>query len=308
LNRQPLLRTALVAVAAGGLVPFGASVWWWFDLFAHFRLQYVACAGIFIVVAVFGRMYLSAALLGVIAALNAWPLVPYLAPAGDAPSGVELEILNVNVNYHNRAHADIVDLIRSSGADLVAIVELTPALDRALDAVDEDYPFRYVAPANGSYGLGILSRYPLGSTNPVAGPRVPAIEATVRTPAGELRFVAAHLRPPMSRRLARQRNRQLDVLAEHLRQIDRPVVVCGDFNLTPYSPWFRDFADRSELVDARAGHGLDFSWPTFLPVVGIPIDHCLIRGPLAPVSVERLARIGSDHYPSSVTLVWRDDE
>lgn len=308
MKRQILLRTALVAFAAVGLVPLAAAVWWWFDLLAHFRLQYVACGCLAIVIAVFGRLYLSAVLLGIVTALNAWPLAPYLLPAASPPPGFELGILNVNVNYGNPAHDDIVELIRNSGADLVAIVELTPTLDRALDALDERYPFRYLAPANGSYGLGVLSRYPLGSAGPVEGPRIPAIQTIVETPAGELNFVVAHLRPPVSRRLANQRNRQLEALAEHVRPIDRPVVVCGDFNLTPYSPWFRDFAARSGLEDARAGHGPGFSWPTFLPVAGIPIDHCLLRGPLASVSVERLARIGSDHYPSSVTLVWHDDE
>lgn len=108
--------------------------------------------------------------------------------------------------------------------------------------------------------------------------------------------------------MARARNSQLDGLATYASQIEEPLLVCGDFNLTPYSPFFDRFAEAAGLSDVRRARGLGLSWPSFMPLLGIPIDHCLIRGPIEVESVERLNRIGSDHYPVQVTLVWQDNE
>jgi len=117
-----------------------------------------------------------------------------------------------------------------------------------------------------------------------------------------------HLVPPMSAELAATRNRQLVELTEYAAEIDEPLVICGDFNLTPYSPFFERFTAAAGLRHARLGQGIGISWPTFLPLAGIPIDHCFVRGPLTINRVERLDRMGSDHYPVLTELAWQSDQ
>jgi endonuclease/exonuclease/phosphatase (EEP) superfamily protein YafD len=104
------------------------------------------------------------------------------------------------------------------------------------------------------------------------------------------------------------RNRQLDQLAAYVKDIDEPLLVCGDLNLTPYSPYFDRFTEAAALTDVRLGQGLGFSWPTFFPMAGIPIDHCLFRGPLAVESIKRLEPFGSDHYPVHVSFIGPESE
>jgi endonuclease/exonuclease/phosphatase (EEP) superfamily protein YafD len=108
--------------------------------------------------------------------------------------------------------------------------------------------------------------------------------------------------------MAEVRNRQLDQLAAYTKAIEEPLLVCGDFNLTPYSPYFDRFTAAAGLTDVRLRQGLGFSWPGFFPLAGIPIDHCLFRGPLAVESIERLDRFGSDHYPVRVSFIWKQNE
>ena len=62
------------------------------------------------------------------------------------------------------------------------------------------------------------------------------------------------------------------------------------------------------LIEARRGKGIAMSWPSFMPLLGVPIDHCFIRKPLSARSVEHLERTGSDHYPVLVTLTWPGKE
>jgi endonuclease/exonuclease/phosphatase family metal-dependent hydrolase len=57
------------------------------------------------------------------------------------------------------------------------------------------------------------------------------------------------------------------------------------------------------LRDPRAEFGLGFTWPTFFPLLGIPIDHCLVSADLGVAQYRRLADFGSDHYPVLARLV-----
>ena len=308
MNLDALLSRLLILAVIGGLLPLGAAYWWGFELFAHFRVQYIGLAAFLFIVAIAFRKRLPALLLAATAAFNAWPLWPYL-PAATAPQdGFRFEVLNVNVNSDNGDHAAIIDAIRTADTDLVFVLELTPILNTALESLAESYPYRFAAPADDNFGIGILSRYPLNTPTELSIGPTTAIDSLVELPAGSLRFVVAHLVPPTGADLARARNTQLTELAEHASRIDAPLLVCGDFNLTPYSPFFGRFAEEASLSDVRLGRGLGLSWPSFMPLFGIPIDHCLIRGPIEVISVERLNPVGSDHYPVRVTLVWQGNE
>jgi endonuclease/exonuclease/phosphatase (EEP) superfamily protein YafD len=231
-------------------------------------------------------------------------------PTASAPTatGFKFDVLTINVKERNRDYASIVNAILAADADLVAIVELTPRLEQALAAVADRYLHKFPVSANGSFGIGILSRYPLRAYGEFSTGPTSTIDSIVELPSGPIRLIAAHLYPPMARWMAEVRNRQLDQLAAYTKAIEEPLLVCGDFNLTPYSPYFDRFTAAAGLTDVRLRQGLGFSWPGFFPLAGIPIDHCLFRGPLAVESIERLDRFGSDHYPVRVSFIWKQNE
>jgi endonuclease/exonuclease/phosphatase (EEP) superfamily protein YafD len=311
LKSDAVLSRLLAVTAVGGLLPFGATLWWGFELFAHFRVQYVFACILLAGLAIAANKRWFAVALVIAAALNARPLLPYLPSAsGSEPTtaGFTFDVLSINVDAGNMAYETIADAVRAADADVVAIVELTAELDQTLLALADRYPHRFMASANGNFGIGVLSRYPLRAAGEISTGPTSAIDSVVELPSGPIRLIAAHLYPPVGRRMAEIRNRQLDQLAAYVNGIEEPLVICGDFNLSPYSPFFDRFTEAADLRDVRLRQGLGFSWPSFFPPAGIPIDHCLIRGPLAVKSIERLDRFGSDHYPVQVSLVWQEDE
>ena len=300
----------LIVTAIGGLLPLGAAYWWPLELLSHFRVQYVVLAAVAMLLAFASRQRLPGSLLAVAVAINGWPLVPYLpqpARAAMAESPLEFNVMSLNVKSDNEAHTEIVDGIRAAGPDLIAVLELTHELDTALLELADEYPHRQTLPGFGNFGIGVLSRYPLLRSESFMLGDTPAIDSIVGLPAGPLRFIAVHLVPPMGGSLAAERNRQLAELASLAASGEQRLLVCGDFNLTPYSPFFGRFAATANLTDTRLGKGFDISWPAFMPLLGIPIDHCLTRGPLAAGSVSRLERIGSDHYPVQISISWLND-
>lgn len=294
-------------VAIGGLLPLGARLWWGLELLSHFRLQYLAVAAAGFVLAILLRRPLIAGALVVVALINAWPVLPYLRHIPPAAAGEPLVVLNLNVNAGNADHAAILERIRQSAADIVTIVELSETLDRELEALAERYPYSATYPSADPFGIGVLSRYPLTASVPFElGPTV-GIATRIAIGERRLSLFAVHPLPPMSAAMAATRNAQLQTLAARARLVEGPLVVCGDFNLTPYSPYFADFVGASGLRDAGRGRGVHTTWPTELPLLGIPIDHCFVRGPLATETIERMEPDGSDHYPLRVGFRWQDD-
>jgi endonuclease/exonuclease/phosphatase (EEP) superfamily protein YafD len=76
-----------------------------------------------------------------------------------------------------------------------------------------------------------------------------------------------------------------------------PVIVAGDFNATPFSPIFRKVIKISGLKDSREGFGWQPSWPTYVPLLWLPIDHILVSSEIQVHNRATGSFIGSDHYP-----------
>lgn len=291
----------LVVLAFGSLaatlLALLAGQWWAFELLSHFRLQYAAGQTLLLAAFALARRPAWSALLAVGIAVNALALAPYALPAAAPQEGVPLSLLVANVWGGNHDAAGLVATIERERPDLVLVIELTPELADGLERVHARYPYRSLAPESGYFGIGVYSRYPLAAhEHRMSGPNR-AIDARIETEAGSLTLVGVHLLPPISGDYAARRDAELGELAAAVRRRDEPLLVCGDFNVSPYSPAYKRFVEAGGLVDGRRGRGLGFSWPAYLPVLAIPIDHCFTAGSVALANVSRLDGIGSDHYP-----------
>jgi endonuclease/exonuclease/phosphatase (EEP) superfamily protein YafD len=279
------------------LLPLAARLAWIFDLFTHFRIQLIAALVVLIVIFAIRRAYRWCAALAVCVPINVIPLVPYL-PLGDGRAGAPtLSFMAVNVQYDNSEDAGLLQSIAATAPDVVVVVELTTRWEERLASLAAKYPHQIRHPQPDAFGIALYSRYPVERASELTLVSTVAIDARIATPRGDVRVIGVHLRPPKSRALAHERNAQLTALATHVAAIDGPLAVLGDFNISPYSPYFTEWLAATGLHDAREGLSLDFSWPTFFPLLGVPIDYCLVRDGLTVAQYARLPPFGSDHYP-----------
>ncbi len=127
----------------------------------------------------------------------------------------------------------------------------------------------------------------------------------MRGPTGPFTVIGVHLSAPTSPRRAAARNQELIELATRSASVVGPLAVTGDFNTTPYSPYFVELLETGKLTDARRGRTLSSSWPTMLPWAGIPIDHVAVNTGFDILSHRRLPNFESDHYGVLVELALR---
>jgi endonuclease/exonuclease/phosphatase (EEP) superfamily protein YafD len=116
---------------------------------------------------------------------------------------------------------------------------------------------------------------------------------------------STHPVPPIGAGFSADRNTQLDYIADRVVATSGSTLVIGDLNITPWAAHYRDFEKKTGLVNTQRGSGLKPSWPLFLPIAMIPIDHALVSADLVAAETRTLSRIGSDHLPLFVRIARR---
>lgn len=300
-----LLTAAGLLACLATLVSLAGPFWWGFELATHFRVQYALALGGFALILLALRQWGWSALFGAVALLNLMLIIPAFGESALAtPGAIEnqpiLRALLANVNAENRDSERLQRLITASDPDFIVLLEVTPWLFDQLRSLGERYPHRVAEPRDDLFGIVLFSRHPFVQSQIVRfgyalGP--PAIIATITVDKYPFTLIGAHPWPPVSADMAEGRNEQLHALAGQVRQSQVPVLMLGDLNLSPWSPWFARLLADSGLRDSRRGRGLQPSWPTGWWPLWIPIDHALFSEGIHIRHREIGPAIGSDHYP-----------
>ena len=177
-----------------------------------------------------------------------------------------------------------------------------------LSALEEElaaYPHGEAAPRADNFGIALYSRYPIrrGEILYVGDAEVPSVIAEIESPAGVFTLIGTHPVPPSSAENSRLRDGQLRQLPELVRNASSPVLLLGDLNVTSWSYAFRRLVQDSGLQDSSGGRGVQPTWPTFMPLFWIPIDHCLYGAGIEVTDRVVGPRFGSDHYPLIINFV-----
>jgi vancomycin resistance protein VanJ len=211
--------------------------------------------------------------------------------------GGDFTVITHNVNAENADPSGTAREVASSGADVVALEELTetavPVYEKALAAT---YPYHEVVGT-----VGLWSKYGMSDTEAVdiklGWER--AMRSTVAAPDGPVAVYVAHL-PSVRVKLeagftARQRDKSADALGEAIA--DEPieqVALLGDLNGTMNDRALNAVTAQMRSTQGAAGSGFGFSWPAAFPMARI--DQIMVRG-MEPMASWSLPQTGSDHLP-----------
>lgn len=212
-------------------------------------------------------------------------------------TGGDLTVATHNVNADNTDPSGTARDVASSGADVVALEELTAgAVPTYESALASTYKYHSV---QGTVGL--WSKYPLSGVKPVDIKLgwTRAMRATVTTPSGQVAVYVAHL-PSVRVKVeagftARQRDKSANALGEAIA--DEPLqkaVLLGDLNGTMNDRALNAVTAQMRSTQGASGSGMGFSWPASFPMARI--DQIMVKG-VEPESSWTLPETGSDHLP-----------
>jgi len=297
-----LVATAGVLACIASLVGFLGRHWWGFELASHFRVQYALALALAASVFAIRRRWVWAAIFAAVALLDAIPLLSRLPTGAEAQASADHPVLRAmlaNVNSANRDYPRIRATLLAQQPDFAVLLEVTPwLLDRLVDLADR-YPYRIAAPQEDNFGIALLSRHPFlrADIAQLGPPGLPSIRAEFQINGSRLTLLGTHPLPPIGPQLARDRNEQLTKLAEVARSTRQPLLLLGDLNISPWSPWFERLLADSGLRDSGYGRGIQPTWPVGWPPFWIPIDHALHSAGIRVLRRATGPDLGSDHYP-----------
>jgi endonuclease/exonuclease/phosphatase family metal-dependent hydrolase len=164
--------------------------------------------------------------------------------------------------------------------------------------------------------LCVASRYPIHTIRIISEGL--AIRYTIDTPAGPVDLIGVHLSSPhwalrdsidgadqgpeeLARNI-RQRGEEAVLLKSEIEQTtNHPLIIAGDFNLTPDSPLFTE--NFSTMSDAYQSTEFGFGWSYFHQHTMVRIDHVLTNGLIVSRSCVVGPALGSPHRPLVVDLI-----
>ncbi len=306
-QRQSVFQYALFFVAAilslATIASFIAASFGIFEMASHFPVQYGVGLVVLSCIFLWQKRFIVAWVVLVCACANGFILYPSFTEVHAQPHSSQLLheetflALLANVDHYNRDFGRLNELIQESQPDLIVLLEVDKRWMEGLTALGAEYSNRVVWP-DPTTGIAILSREPIfhSQVSNTEGGN-PWITAGIRMKGKELILIGAHPPAPVSRGNWELRNKQLETLSHHAATFQQAVLILGDLNITPWSPYFKKFLLQGRLTDWRSKFGWLPTWPAGIPLFWIPIDHVVTNIGVDIHEYVTGPDIGSDHYP-----------
>jgi endonuclease/exonuclease/phosphatase (EEP) superfamily protein YafD len=243
--------------------------------------------------------------------------LPFFLPKPTVPleNRTPLRLLTFNLGSYIRDETQLVSIIRSTDAEIVALQELLPSqtqtLTRELAAV---YPYQALHPIEGfARGVGIFSQYPIASDRylkelSLGGQRTRLIY-------NDSLFTIFNVHPTSPRVLggfdSSLRRSEIEQIIALARVEVYPVLIMGDFNITDQNDDYAKITAHYGDTFRAVGTGFGLTFPNlaqFAQPLGLfppllRIDYVFYSAAWIPIDAYVIQENGdSDHYPLYVEL------
>lgn len=218
------------------------------------------------------------------------------------PSGREITIVSQNMFAGGADPDELMRVVRNSGADVLAMQELTPEAVAALRArgLERVLPHHIDESRWAVAGAGLWSREPIVQVRFKRQPmHWPSPEAAV--PKFGVQIRSLHPNPPLKPSIVGSWKTDLAGLPATPGAHGLPRILVGDFNATLDNRQLREVIDRGYVDAADAvGEGLSLTWPNGNGAMAI--DHLLVDRRVRVLSFGTVRVSGTDHRAIVVRL------
>ena len=303
-----LILTAIISV--------GIAYFWDYplELLSNFRIYYFLIAVIMAIACLVCQIwgwrlkqlfFLSLA----VAIFNSVWILPWYLPHPQQGSGNSIRVLTFNINTQNNHWDEIANSILTLKPDIATIVESSvESKEELFLRLKTKLPFVY---RTSGGGLTILSRFPLVSSQSKTFKNGIILVASLQVEQKTVNLIAAHPLIPIKPDLFQRRNAFLAEITAYIQQQPEPLIFLGDLNLTPWSPYYKQLVNKTNLHNTRLGFGIEPSWledatyihyPNwFVALMQIPIDHIFVGSKIKVADCKTAKAANSDHR-----MLWSD--
>lgn len=309
-----LFYTLSIILIVVNLLPMVPNQHWLFRVWDFGRIQLLILE---IIIATLGWIFIKEytayfwivqVLLAAVMIQNIVLLVPYTPlyrlkkrnASGEATHLVSA--LSVNVYQFNTEYNRLIELINQKNPDMVFTVESNADWENALSVLETEYPYHHKHSLENTYGMHFYSKLEITSaeTHFFVSDDIPSFEIELKNPDGiPFVFFGVHPPPPSpsEEETSKERDGDLLAVAKCVKDLNKPVLVMGDFNNVAWAKSSSLFRRVSGLIDPRRGYGLVSTFHADYRLLRVPIDLLFHSTDIFIEDFKTLSHIGSDHFP-----------
>lgn len=230
------------------------------------------------------------------------PLYPVKKHRQNSASSEKIHFISANIYQFNKEYDRFISLINKCKPDMFLTMESDSHWENALRILEKDYPFQHKVTLENTYGMHFYSKIKIeeSKTHFFVADDIPAIEAHMKTEDG-FRFVFFGVHPPppspTEEETSKERDGDLLSTAKRVTEIEKPVIVVGDFNNVAWSKSSILFRKTSHLIDPRIGRAFVSTFHARYKLFRFPIDLMFHSEDIFIDELKTLENFGSDHLP-----------
>lgn len=213
-----------------------------------------------------------------------------------------IKIISANIYQFNKEYNRFINLVHKHQPDLFLTMESNGDWENALKVLENEYPFHHKVTLENTYGMHFYSKIKIekSTTYFFIADDIPSIEAHLQTEDGfEFVFFGIHPPPPSptEEKTSKERDGDLLSVAKRVKDIEKPVLVIGDFNNVAWSKSSSLFRKLSHLIDPRVGRAFVSTFHANYSFLRFPIDLMFHSADIFIKELKTLEKFGSDHLP-----------
>lgn len=225
-----------------------------------------------------------------------------------AKNSFTLMVSNVRMTNNDKDRFHI--LVNKFNPDILLINEPDQRWAASLSKLDGEFPYSVKYPLGNTFGMILLSKLLLTESivNFLTKDDIPSIFTKITLKSGIIiDFYGVHPEPPKPGTDTYDRDTELLIIGDKIKESKNPTIVAGDLNDVGWSVTSKLFRKYSRLVDPREGRGLYNTYSVFVPLLRYPLDHIFYSKEFGLITLEKLEDIGSDHFPLLIGLNYEPD-
>lgn len=320
------METVLICITSAlllaTLIPFIKNEYWIFRIFEYPRLQKLVANCLCLL---FWTYYLSVdntiALIFFIAVIINTGYLIYLILPFTKLSTVQvlkitkliedngISVMIANVYQDNTNYSGCLNEISKVNPDIVLLLETDSKWENGIKILEKEFTHTIKVPSENTYGMLLYSKLPLEDSQIkyLVEDEIPSIHTKVVLKNGTVvQLYAVHPTPPVPNEnpTSKERDKELLLIADLVKETKIPVIVIGDLNDVAWSYTTQLFLKMSGLLDPRRGRGFFNTFNAHYPFMRFPLDHAFISEDLKLKRIQRLNNFNSDHFPMFISLQY----
>ncbi|MGZ5244359.1 MAG: endonuclease/exonuclease/phosphatase family protein [Bacteroidia bacterium] len=305
------------------VLPFSKQEFWWIRVFDYPRLQIAVCSiiivGLMIIYRLFSWQHIVLisvlTLATIIQAVQIYPYTPFAKvqtlKSESNKEDKRIRLFINNVRMYNKHVDKVLHMIKKTNPDIILLMETSQKWADSLKSLEEEYPYKLLAPLDNTYGMVFYSRLKLHNAEIkyLVEDHIPSVHATVELKSGDkVTLYGLHPSPPTPKTDTEERDAEIIMVGKQVKKTGQPSIVTGDLNDVAWSHTTRLFQRISGTSDPRVGRGFFNTYNAFVPFLRFPLDHIFHTPHFRLVHLERLKSVGSDHFPMLIELSYEPEQ